>query len=238
VTPDRVLHRGVEILDAHRDAREAALREPSDLLGGRDARVDLDGDLRAGRERERRLERIHQARHLRGREEGRRPAAPMELHHPPPVAERAGDERDLALEVVEVAVGEALIAADDDVAAAEGAAFRAEREVHVRRERVVGPAGGGREGRGVRVGPEALVELDGGRVGRVAGAGPVVAREALRRRSGVGGGGHRGCVRHGVRLPGAPRDVRHRRVTRPCRPPTPPGVVTPLRKAGIGVTTR
>ena len=60
----------------------------------------------------------------------------------PAGAERVGEHRHLAREVLEVARGDLVLLRDDDHAPAERAALLAERQVHVERQRVVGRARG------------------------------------------------------------------------------------------------
>jgi hypothetical protein len=175
----RVLHLGVEVLDAHADAAEAEAGERLEVRARRDAGVHLEGLLGVGADREAGRDEAVQALELRGREVGRRAAAEVELHDLLRAAgERVGGEADLLLEAREVALDDRVVAADDDVAAAVRAERLAERQVRVEREgRRALPAGAvDVAGGGAR---DLVHEVRRGRVRGVARAGAVVLRREL-----------------------------------------------------------
>src|SRR5439155_7872557 len=101
-----------------------------------------------------------------------------------------GEEIDLADHMVEVAVRDAVMFRDDDVAAAEEAALLAERRVRVERERGVGQRVGRLEPRAELGLDEVGAELDRRRIGRVARTGSVVAGQQLERGGRCGRGAH------------------------------------------------
>lgn len=105
---------------------------------------------------------------LGGAEEGGRAAAEVELHDGTLAIDAGGVEGDLALDVIEVAVDQALAAGDDGVAAAIPAVRLAERQVDVEGDRAgAGGVVGGERGVDVERG-EVGGEAVGRRVGRVA----------------------------------------------------------------------
>ena len=95
---DGLLHFGVEILDAHAQAIEAEAAQAFEVLLAGDARVDFDADLGVGSEGEALRRVAEQVFHLRGREVGRRAAAPVELHDRARARDKAADVLDFALE--------------------------------------------------------------------------------------------------------------------------------------------
>ena len=181
---DGLLDLGVEVLDAHRDPVEAEVREDADLLVGRDAWVDLDGDLRAVRQVEARRDRAEETLELGGREARGRPAAPVELLDLAPADPRLLEPRELRLDGAEVALTPLVRPRDLHVAAAEQAQLRAVGDVGVEGERLVRTrVRSGREARGVVAGIEGLLRVllpvDGRRIGRVPRRGRGVALEEL-----------------------------------------------------------
>jgi len=180
VAADELLDGGVDVLHPEGDAGEPEPGENGEVLGGRHPRIGLEGDLRPGSELEAAGELGVEAGEGVGGVERRGPAAPVVLDDPAPVPEPGGDEVRLGEDPAEVRVGDVGMAGDDDVAGAERAAGLAEREVEVEGEGPPGRRGGGGEELGVVVGADGLGELDGRRVRRVPGAGPVVPGEELR----------------------------------------------------------
>ena len=157
------------------------------MPGRRDARVDLDGDLRALRGPVRLEEVLREAVGLHGREVRRRPAAPVHLLDRAGGVDALGEEVDLPVEVREVGLDLRAVVAlpvglGDDLheAAAEPALLVAEREVGVERD---GRFPRVRAGAGLLVvlNADPLVPLGRGGVGGVAGALDVVLVEELRR---------------------------------------------------------
>src|SRR5262249_25627903 len=145
----------------------------------RDAGVDLDRDLGAWLECEPIRESAPDAPHLIDIEIRRRAAAPVVLDDASPFAETHGDERDLALEVVQIGIRHAGLLRDDDVASAERAALAAEGKMDVERERFLRKARGLIQLLEVTLRREALREFDRGWIGRVTGSRAVIFREKI-----------------------------------------------------------
>ena len=192
---DRLLHLGIEVLDADRDPVEAELAEEGDGLGVDLARIDLDRDLGVGRDAERAAQHAHEVViSSRARNVG----------VPPPqcscstggrALDHAADDADLAADVPDVLGAAAVVLGDDLVAGAVVADGVAERHVHVQRQRLRVhrvPLVARVQRVDVVLGPEPVVKAVGGRVGRVAGAEQVVLLHQRGVEDEVGGGKGRG----------------------------------------------
>src|SRR6185503_15655429 len=137
----------------------------------RDPRVHLDRDLGAGLEREAVREGLPDALDLLEGEKRRRAASPVVLDEAGALPELSGHERDLALQVLDVRLGDPRLLRDDDVTPTEAAPLAAEGKVNIDRERLVGMRGRLFQLLDVPRRRESLVEFDGGRVRGVARAG-------------------------------------------------------------------
>ncbi|BCD89485.1 hypothetical protein PSm6_58920 [Pseudomonas solani] len=118
----------------------------------------------------------HEAAQFVVAEEGRRATAEVQLLDLLLRVEVAGDQFDLALELFQVGQGAAAILGDDLVAGAVVADVRAERHMHIERDRAQGLAAVAQRVKQVE-GADALVELHGGRVGGVTRACGVVTAD-------------------------------------------------------------
>ncbi len=147
---------------------------------GGDAWVDLEPDFCVGGELESFQEGPVEAGEVRCRVVGRGPASPVILSEQAAVAQVARYEVGLGDDPIEVRVGDALPPGHNDVASAERAAGLAEGQVDVEREGIGRPLRRCVQSCGVVFGAECVGELDRGGVGRVAGAGLVVALQQLR----------------------------------------------------------
>jgi hypothetical protein len=128
---DRLLDPFFEVLHAHRDAVHAAGAQRVEMCLRRDARVDLDGDLGAFAHRERVADGAKQPAHVGRLQVGGRAAAPMVLGGGARDLHGLADRGHLALDQVQVARRELLLARDDAVAGTEVAEGAAEGHVDV-----------------------------------------------------------------------------------------------------------
>ena len=78
---NRLLHLRLEILNAHAEPVESQPAQSFQVRATGDARIDLDSDFRVRREGKALARVQKKIFHLRGREIGRRAAAPVELDH-------------------------------------------------------------------------------------------------------------------------------------------------------------
>src|SRR6266852_3836396 len=105
------------------------------MLERGDARVNLDADFRVWGEMKMLARETKEILDLRGRQVGRRAAAPMELHDGTVLRNAAADALRLALEDVKIRRRDRFVLLDDDVAGTKEAEAFAERNVHVKRDR-------------------------------------------------------------------------------------------------------
>jgi hypothetical protein len=129
-----LLDLGVEVLNAQADAVEAVFSEHLELGAGRDAWVHLDAPLRVFVGREARVEDLAHARELLRREEGGRSSPDGELDAPALPPDGLGQHVGLALQVVQVGLGDAVVSRDLSVAGAVVAEAFAEGDVYVQGE--------------------------------------------------------------------------------------------------------
>jgi hypothetical protein len=127
---NRLLNLGLEVLHTHRDAVEPARAQRGHVLVGRNPRIDFDRNLGALAHRKRVRHGSEQARHLIGREVGRRASAPVLLGGASRAAGLA-HRGHLSLDGVEEAQREFGVGGDDPVARAEVAEAVAEGNVDV-----------------------------------------------------------------------------------------------------------
>ena len=173
----RLLDAGIEVLDPHGDAIEAALPQRRQMFVGGDPWIDLDGDLRIGPHGKGVGHDPVEALHLLGGQMGGRATAPVLLSRRARHADRPPHRLHLAGDALDVALGNARVVGDEPVAGAEVAQAAAEGNVHVDRETVLR----------IHIRPAQLIdELSGpvvllpdrcGGVAGVARRGAVVARE-------------------------------------------------------------
>jgi hypothetical protein len=131
----RLLHVGVEILHAKAHAVEAQTCKVLKALDRDSPWIDLDRGLGIGRNAEVPVQRLHEPRQLRVVEEGRRPAAQMQLRDGLRPAECGAMQRRLDLQGLQVRRSAIMVPGDDLVARAVVADRLAERDVHVQRQR-------------------------------------------------------------------------------------------------------
>jgi hypothetical protein len=135
--PDRRLHHRVEILNPVADALKAEPAQRGELLHADVARVGLHRSLGAGREREVPLEHLAEPLELSHGQEVGCAAPQVELDGPAPEAQGSGDQLELALHPVEIAIDHGGPRGDGHGAGAVVAAVSAEGEVHVQRHRIL-----------------------------------------------------------------------------------------------------
>jgi len=132
---DRLLHLRVEVLETEAQPVDAGLGQRVELLGGRLARVDLDTDLAIRGEAEGAAEDRHQLAQVVRRQEGRRAAPPVDLHHLAAAGlEQRGGHLDLARQHGKITTSPGAVARDGHVAAAEEAAHVAEGDMDIERQ--------------------------------------------------------------------------------------------------------
>ena len=176
----RLLDRGIEVLDAHREAIEAEAAQGLEVLHRGHAGIDLDRHLGVGGDLEAGGDGAVEPFALSRGEVGRRAAAPVELVEPTARSEARGKQVELALDGLEVGDLGSVVRRDHDVAAAVGAPRLAERDVDVHRQRGIGRPGGHCEALTIGGLVEAGVEQRRRGVGGVARSGPVVLGKQLR----------------------------------------------------------
>ena len=115
----------------------------------------------------------HQFAHLLRADKRRRPSAPVQLRHRPGAIKQRPLQGDFLMKMIEIGNRVAAVFGDDLVAGAVEAHGIAERNMQIQRQ---GPVAGVT---GLRLFPvlrfaEAIVELDSGRIGGLAGTGLVV----------------------------------------------------------------
>ena len=108
----------------------------------------------------------------------------MHLRDPAAIGQMPRQQIDFGEHVIEVLLRHVLPFGDHHVAAAEETALLAERQVRVHRERLGGERVGHRQALAIVGLGESGMELDRGRIGRVARPRTVVAGQQLGRRSG------------------------------------------------------
>ncbi len=136
VTVDRRLDLGVEVLDADAGAVDAGRGQGGDIVLGRVARVDLDGELGAGGDIEGLTQGGDQGQPVGGTEHRRAAAAPVQVAGYEAAGQGRGRQPDLGFEGVEVKA-DRLVAIDDlGIAAAEPAHLIAKRDMEVERQRL------------------------------------------------------------------------------------------------------
>ena len=99
---DGELHLRVGVLHTQRRAVAAKAAISLDVLLGQPARIDLDGDLRVGGEREDRVDGAAEAVDLGGGKKGRRAATEVQLRDGPCWIEQRLRDRELPAEQVDV----------------------------------------------------------------------------------------------------------------------------------------
>src|SRR6266851_7003066 len=129
----RLLHIGVEVLNAHAETIEAKLAQSFEMLTGGYARVDLDAYLTVGVELEMLFRASEQVLDLCGCQVGWCAAAPMELDHGAILRDAAADALHLLLQHVKIRRSDVFVLLDDDVACAKEAETFTEGNVHVQR---------------------------------------------------------------------------------------------------------
>ena len=176
----RLLHLGLEVLHPQAHAVEAQPPQQGHALGVRLPRVDLDGVLAnlVVRQVEPAPGLVHQLAHLVLADEGRGAAAPVELIHPPAPVEEGALHLQLAVNPVQIGLGQAAVLGRHLVAGAVEADRVAEGDMEIERQ---GPAGlvAPRAGRPVLRRAETIVKLHRRRIGGVAGAALVVAADQV-----------------------------------------------------------
>src|SRR6266852_3652858 len=105
------------------------------MLERGDARVNLNADFRIWGKVKMLARETEEILDLRGRQVGRRAAAPMELHDGTVLRNAAADALRLALEDAKIRRRDRFVLLDDDVARAKKAEAFAERNMHVKRDR-------------------------------------------------------------------------------------------------------
>ncbi len=178
---DRPLHIRVEVLQADTDPVEAQFAEQAHGRPVGLPRVDLDAVV-AGivvQQVEVPTQAAHQLAQFVMTEEGRRPAAEVQLLDFLVRVQVAGHQLDFLLQALQVGLGPATVLGDDLVAGAVVADVRAERHMHIQRQRSQGLAAVAQGMQQVE-GADLAVELHGGGIGGVARSREVVAVDQIR----------------------------------------------------------
>src|SRR4029077_3305299 len=126
-----LLHFAMEILDSHAQAIESQAAQSFEVLAGRDARVDLNADLRVGCKRKASAHSSKQVFDLFGGQIGRSSATPMKLHDLTVFRNASADPLHFLFQDAEVRLGDALVLLNDYAAGAEQAQTLAKWDVHV-----------------------------------------------------------------------------------------------------------
>src|SRR5882762_7163471 len=137
----RLLHIGMEVLNAHAQTVEAELAQSFEMLAGGHARVDLDANFTVGVEMEALFGKCKQVLNLFGCQVRRRAAAPMELDYGAILGDAAADAFHLPLQHVKIRWCDAFVLLDNDVARAKEAQAFTKGNVHVKRNRRPGTLG-------------------------------------------------------------------------------------------------
>src|SRR5467141_4570472 len=137
----RLLHIGMEVLNAHAQTVEAELAQGFEMLAGGYARVDLYAYFTVGVEMKVLFGECEQILDLFGSQVRWRAAAPMELHHGAILRDAAADALHLPLQHVKIRRRDVLVPLDDDVARAKEAETFTEGSMHVERNGRPGPLG-------------------------------------------------------------------------------------------------
>jgi hypothetical protein len=177
-----LLNLGVEILDAEADAVETQAGDVREARRVHRARIDLDREFTARRQREAAAQHGHQFRQLSIGEERGRAAAQVQLRHGLPQAQLQGVQVDFARQRMQVCSPSLMLLRDDLVARAVVAQRLAERDVHVQGQRHRPGGRGAALHQGFRqlVGRERFHEPVGRRIGGVARAGNVEPAQQFR----------------------------------------------------------
>src|SRR5574340_699504 len=156
---DGLLHRGIHVLHAKRNAIEAGFAQGHQMIARQFARVDLATDLGVVRQGVIPAHHVHQATNIAGIQVGGRAAAPVQLANHAGGIHLLRRARHLLLQINQIGLGLAVVARRHHVAAAEMAERVAERNVGIQRQSAV-------DGRvGQRSGPVCLAEV-GAKIGR------------------------------------------------------------------------
>ncbi|MNQ78217.1 hypothetical protein D3C85_931210 [compost metagenome] len=178
---DRALHRRIEVLQADADPVETQFAQQAHGRPVGFTRVDLDAVI-AGLVLQQ-IEMLAQVRHQLAQlvvaEKGRRAAAKVQLLDFLGRVEVAGDQLDFLLQPLQVGQGATTILGDDLVAGAVVANVRAERHMHVERQRAQGLAAVAQGMKQVE-GADLTVKLHGRRIRGVARPRQVVAADQIR----------------------------------------------------------
>src|SRR5882672_9040390 len=111
---NRLLHLGLEVLDAHAETVEAQLAESFEMLAGSYAGIDFDADFTVGIEMEMLFREGEEILDLLGREVGGCAAAPVELDDRTIFRNAAADALHFLLEHVKIGWGDTFVFLDDD----------------------------------------------------------------------------------------------------------------------------
>jgi len=133
--PHGLLHLGVGVLHAHRDAVEAQLAQLAQVIHGGHDRVDLYGDFRVGQEIEGIAQPADHVTELFGLQVGGRATTEVQPAHSTLLAEFGSVEPDVLFKDIHVGDGHFVLWCDDHVATAVEATALAERNMHVEGER-------------------------------------------------------------------------------------------------------
>src|SRR2546429_346355 len=129
----RLLHIGMEVLNAHAETVEAELAQSFEMLAGGHTGVDLDANFTVGVEMEMLFRKCEQVLDLFGRQVRRCAPAPMELDYGAILRDAAADAFHLPLQHVKIGWCDAFVLLDNDVACAKEAEAFTEGNVHVQR---------------------------------------------------------------------------------------------------------
>ena len=128
---NRLLHFGMEILDAHAEAIEAQLAKRFEVRSRRDTGIDFDADFAVWRKVETLARKSEEVFDLhRGKIRGRA-AAPMELHNGAIFRNATADALRFTLEHIQIRRRDTFVFLNHHVAGAEQAKALAEGDMHV-----------------------------------------------------------------------------------------------------------
>jgi hypothetical protein len=134
---DRLLNHRIAALDAEARARDASLAEGSGHLAREGTRVDLDRNFGLGVEGKTTPQQSDEFAERARRHDGGRTVSKMDVLHPWPAFQVAGNQADLALQRCEILGDGRIMLRDAGVAAAIPAHRPAEWDVQVKRDRRV-----------------------------------------------------------------------------------------------------
>src|SRR6266478_5947918 len=172
----RLLHVGMEVLNAHAETVEAEFAQRFEMLARGYTGVDFDPNLTVGVEMEMFFCECEEILDLLGCQVGGSAAAPMELDYGAILRDALADALQLLLENAEVGRRDVLVFLNDDVTRAKQAETFAEGNVHVQRNG--GPGAVGLFVHPFEVsGAESVVPDRGGRITGIARPGTIVLCE-------------------------------------------------------------